>query len=313
VQGSPKISIGMPVYNGELYIKEAIESLLSQTFTDFELIISDNASSDGTKAICESYAARDSRISYVHHPVNKGAALNYQFTVNKAAGEYFMFASYDDVWNENFIDVLVREIEKNEKLIAVYFKIIGIDSNGDEYGRRSEIVNTQALSFSDATLQLLFHGPPDILYALWKKEVIKEMMNSVYDNVTETTYCDLLAMSHALTYIIPAYGDIATVDQFLFKERKHGNASDSHIGVASYSDIIKYFRILNSHISKKGLSLSDKMALFIAIARQTSFVGLYYGPNNSCTKRFFKFFSTVSTRFLGQILERRKINFGFFE
>ena len=70
---TPKVSIGMPVYNGAPFIREAIESLLSQTFTDFELVISDNASTDRTEAICREYAEKNQRIRYVRQSENRGA------------------------------------------------------------------------------------------------------------------------------------------------------------------------------------------------------------------------------------------------
>src|ERR1035437_6848500 len=94
---SPKVSIGMRVYNGGKYIRRALASLLAQTFTDFELIISDNASTDGTEAICREYAAGDPRIRYVRQGENLGAMANFRFVLNEAGGEYFMWAAHDDV------------------------------------------------------------------------------------------------------------------------------------------------------------------------------------------------------------------------
>ena len=93
----PRVTIGLPVYNGENYLAEAIDSILGQTFTDFELIISDNASTDRTEEICRRYAAEDDRIRYFRHDRNRGASPNYNFTVEKARGEYFKWAAHDDV------------------------------------------------------------------------------------------------------------------------------------------------------------------------------------------------------------------------
>jgi len=99
----PKVSIGMPVYNGEKYIRDALNSLLSQTFTDFELIISDNASSDGTESVCREYANRDSRIIYFRQNSNIGASCNFEFVLNAAKADNFMWAAYDDVWSKNYL------------------------------------------------------------------------------------------------------------------------------------------------------------------------------------------------------------------
>lgn len=97
------ISIGMPVYNGEEYIRDAISSLLRQTFTNFELIISDNASSDETETICRQYAARDARIHYFRQKENMGAATNFQFVLEHAQSVFFMWAAHDDKWAENYL------------------------------------------------------------------------------------------------------------------------------------------------------------------------------------------------------------------
>ena len=93
----PRVSIGMPVFNGDKFIREALDSLLAQTFTDFELIISDNASTDRTEAICREYAERDKRIRYVRQAENLGPAANFRFVLDEAVGEYFMWAAADDL------------------------------------------------------------------------------------------------------------------------------------------------------------------------------------------------------------------------
>lgn len=100
---NPAVSIGMPVYNGAQYIREAIDSLLSQTFTDFELIISDNASTDDTQSICTEYARRDPRVRYFRQAKNKGAVANFGFVLDCAKAQLFMWAAYDDLWAPNFL------------------------------------------------------------------------------------------------------------------------------------------------------------------------------------------------------------------
>ena len=85
---APTLSVGLPVYNGERYLAESLDALLAQTYADFELIISDNASTDGTAEICREYAARDPRIRYVRQPVNVGAGPNHNLLVPLARGAY---------------------------------------------------------------------------------------------------------------------------------------------------------------------------------------------------------------------------------
>ena len=93
---NPRVSIGLPVYNGERFLPQALDSILAQTFEDFELIISDNASTDTTEEICRTYATQDQRIHYHRHEQNRGAAWNFNYIVPLARGEYFKWAADDD-------------------------------------------------------------------------------------------------------------------------------------------------------------------------------------------------------------------------
>lgn len=85
----PQVSIGMPVYNGEQFLKDALDSILAQTFDNFELIISDNTSTDNTQEICKAYSAKDQRICYYRNEKNLGAAWNFNRVFELARGEYF--------------------------------------------------------------------------------------------------------------------------------------------------------------------------------------------------------------------------------
>lgn len=99
----PLVSIGMPVYNGERYIRQALDSLLAQDYANFELIISDNVSTDGTQGICLEYAARDERIRYYRNETNLGALRNFNRVFELSSGKYFMWAAHDDVWNPAYV------------------------------------------------------------------------------------------------------------------------------------------------------------------------------------------------------------------
>ena len=108
---TPKVSIGMPVYNGEKFIRQTLDSLVMQTFTDFELIISDNRSNDNTEAICLEYTIKDKRIRYVRQPENRGQLLNFQFVLDEAVGEYFMWASADDLFSPKWLTNLTSSLQ----------------------------------------------------------------------------------------------------------------------------------------------------------------------------------------------------------
>jgi len=104
----PTVTLGMPVFNGENFIKEAIDSILAQTFTDFELIITDNASTDATAAIVAEYVNADPRVQYIHNGKNIGAAANYNVSYNMARGKYMKWCAHDDRISPNFLEECVK-------------------------------------------------------------------------------------------------------------------------------------------------------------------------------------------------------------
>lgn len=114
----PQVSIGMPVYNGEKFIREALDSLLAQTFTNFELIISDNSSTDRTEDICREYSDRDIRIIYIRQIENIGAAANFKYVLDRSTAEYFMWAAADDVRSTDYIYVNLEFLSKNIDYVA---------------------------------------------------------------------------------------------------------------------------------------------------------------------------------------------------
>ncbi len=102
-QPLPLVSIGMPVYNGAPFLREALDALCAQEYPNFEVVISDNASEDETDAICRAYAARDLRIRYYRNEKNYGAAWNFNRVFELSRGEFFMWAACDDLWRPSFI------------------------------------------------------------------------------------------------------------------------------------------------------------------------------------------------------------------
>ncbi|MCB9134318.1 MAG: glycosyltransferase [Anaerolineales bacterium] len=126
----PRVSIGLAVYNGERYLREAIDSILAQTFTDFELVISDNASTDKTEEICRDYAAKDSRIRYSRNPENIGGANNENLVFKLSRGEYFRLAAHDDVLAPRLLEKCVEVLERDPSVVLCVSMIDDIDENG---------------------------------------------------------------------------------------------------------------------------------------------------------------------------------------
>ena len=120
----------MPVYNGELFIKKSIESILVQTFTDFELIISDNSSTDSTQEICQNFLKKDNRIRIFKQKENIGVHRNFNFLLSQAKGKYFAWAAVDDYLDNDFMEKNLKVLESNDSIVSSIGKIIpyGTDS-----------------------------------------------------------------------------------------------------------------------------------------------------------------------------------------
>lgn len=126
-----KVGIGMPVYNGQQYIREAIDSIVHQTYRDWELVICDNASTDDTAAICREYAARDPRIIYHRHPQNIGGAANFNRTFELSTGTYFKWAAHDDVLEPTWLEQCVAQLEANPDAVLCQSLVKVVNDHGE--------------------------------------------------------------------------------------------------------------------------------------------------------------------------------------
>ena len=127
---TPRVTIGLPVYNGQNYLAETMESLLAQTYTDFELVISDNASTDRTETICREYAVRDERIRYYRQEENVGASANYNRVFELARGVYFKWAAHDDLLAPTYLERCVAVLDSDPDVVLAYTQAKAIDDQG---------------------------------------------------------------------------------------------------------------------------------------------------------------------------------------
>lgn len=130
MNAAPRLTVGLPVYNGENFIAQSIEALLGQTFQDFELMISDNASTDGTSEICREYEKRDARVRYVRQPRNIGLVPNHNFLVREAQSELFKWASHDDLYARDLLRLCVEALDKYPDVVLAHSWTAVIDGSG---------------------------------------------------------------------------------------------------------------------------------------------------------------------------------------
>lgn len=169
-----KISIGMPVYNGEKDIKRAIDSLLAQTFKDFELFISDNASTDLTQCICLEYAKKDKRVIYSRNSHNFGALKNFQAVLEKANAEYFFWASHDDYWHSKFIETAISELDIFNAAAGVMGVVHYLNAAGEELSTHSPPYQLASERAVERVTSYLKSGITDnLIYGVYRTNMLK--------------------------------------------------------------------------------------------------------------------------------------------
>jgi glycosyltransferase involved in cell wall biosynthesis len=213
----PRVSIGLPVYNGENYLDPALNSILRQDYSDLELIISDNASTDATGNICREYAAKDPRIRYYRNETNIGASANFNCLVKLARGEYFKWAAHDDVHLQGFLGRCVEVIERAPaRVVLVTPKAEAIDENGRFLYKLAESLDTR-------------HAQPhrrvgDVLRSvLWAPAQFGLFRT---DALEKTRLIQpFFATDYVLLVEIALMGEIWELPETLFQRRKHSGIS----------------------------------------------------------------------------------------
>ncbi len=214
----PRVSIGLPVYNGERYIAETLDSLLAQTYDNFELIICDNASKDETEQICRSYADRDRRICYVRNATNLGAAKNYRCTFELSSGEYFRWANCDDLFGPLSLARCVEVLDRERSSILAYSKTKLIDEQGQAISNYDDGLHLQSISASERFVQLSLRlGLVNAIYGLIRSDILAK---------TELIG-NFIGADMALLAELTLYGKFWEIPEVLFYRRFHPGASSS--------------------------------------------------------------------------------------
>lgn len=221
---SKLVSIGLPAYNGEGRIKEAIESLLSQAYKNFELIISDDASDDATADICESYLGRDKRIKLVRQKKRLGLVENFAFVLKEAKGEYFMWAAHDDWWDSAFAEKMVQALEENPNHVVAmsHFKVLRPGSERLEDTPLGKHDFTALSNFKLYKTMLAAKDNPIFEYGLWRREFLVKLFSRLKPKCLEDT---IILMSEAALagrfYSVPEFLHIKYRDPRPLRERHY--------------------------------------------------------------------------------------------
>ncbi len=171
----PRVSVGLPVHDGERYVADALGSILGQTWRDLEVVICDNASTDATREICEAFAARDPRVRYYRNERNLGASPNWNRTFELSRGELFKWAAHDDVLCPNYIERAVAALDAEPDAVLCQSLIVYIDHGGRRLGLYDSGLGEAAAprrSTRFATLALRSHTCTE-LYGLIRRSALR--------------------------------------------------------------------------------------------------------------------------------------------
>jgi glycosyltransferase involved in cell wall biosynthesis len=207
----PLVSIGMPVYNAEQFLKQALDSLLAQDYENFEIVISDNASVDATKEICEGYLGRDARIRYNRNPSNMGPHLNFLKALELSRGKYFMWAAHDDLWESSFISKLIAAFQKYDDVALAccdYDTIYHLTGRIESHGPLKAELSAQNSIFQNAIWMITFPHSP-FYYGIYDTNLLKS--SRYFTRSEPLDFGDLLLLNE-----ISVTGKIQFVPETLF-------------------------------------------------------------------------------------------------
>ena len=265
----PFVSIGVAVYNGEAYLEEALSSIAAQTFRDFEVILSDNASTDRTRAICEAYTARDSRFRYFRNAVNIGGDRNYYRTFELARGKYFLGVAHDDRIDPEYLSKVLPVLESDPSVVFCHSRAHQIDATGAIVGTYDAKPFTESSRPSERFRDAISLRPVIACLGVIRSSVLRRMAPLLVYPASDAHWQAELAL----------HGKLVEIPDVLFHRRVHpgsGQRIPLHERIkwsdpAKAGDIIfpawrrptEYAR----SVFRCPVPLSEKAACFVEIGR----------------------------------------------
>ena len=291
----PTVSVGMPVYNGERYIKDAVDSLLNQTLPDIELLIVDNASTDMTPQIASEYVSRDPRVKYFRFRENYGVAHNWNVSFRLSSGRYFKWAAYDDICGPEFLERCVGALEQDSAAVLAYPLTVGINEQGGKIGIPAVVGPRHAATenYDDQTqrsLPLLTSQDPvrrfrSLLEAMWNAHFVYGVIRSEILAKTRL-HPSHYAGDHLLLAELSLHGPFHLVPEELFFLRIHEERTSQTQslrtqteGVSKPSTAARWWKIRHGYpkrlaayisaIARSSLSRSERARCYVEVVRAT--------------------------------------------
>ncbi|MCG8490856.1 MAG: glycosyltransferase family 2 protein [Sneathiellales bacterium] len=260
----PSVTIGMPVYNGAEYLDMALESLCKQTYMDLEILISDNASTDETPNIIKKWADKDPRISHYRHPETVSMELNFGSVIEKASGQWFCYAAHDDLWSPNYIEELVKPLQKRpDAVISVPHRIM-IDNDSSHKASKA-----YSDAPEDASLKTIIKHNLDIVqsawyYALFNKTEFLKLQKS------RSLFLQTWGADFAIYIPLVLSNKIVGSDKAVFYQRDTGISGKLYAPKGSkalFEHYRDFWKEMLFHLEQVELTQIEKLLLLPALAK----------------------------------------------
>jgi glycosyltransferase involved in cell wall biosynthesis len=219
----PRLSVVLPVYNGANFLAESLEALLGQTYEDFELIISDNASNDETADICQRYVRQDSRIRYIRQPHNIGLSPNHNFVIRQARGELVKMASHDDLYARDLLKRCIDALDGHPEAVLAHSWEARIDPAGKVIKALKYSVAVDAPRAPDRFRSMLFDGWDDYTYGVIRTKVLLRTHLLRSHHLADRTINTELSLQ----------GPFHMIPDWLYFRREHPGRTSEHPGRAT--------------------------------------------------------------------------------
>jgi glycosyltransferase involved in cell wall biosynthesis len=208
----PKVSIGLPVFNGEQYLQAALDSILAQTHADFELVISDNGSTDATEDICRRYAKSDARIRYYRHDKTRGVTWNFRQVVLPSSGEYFLWVAADDRMAPNYVECCLKVLEQDGEVVLCYSKAVVVDETGTPIQQEEQFLEAESAAPHERFRELIrMDHNCGALFGLIRAHILKR--TPIHGDFADSDRCVLAELA--------LYGKFFRIPEYLFFHREH--------------------------------------------------------------------------------------------
>jgi len=275
-EAKPPVTIGLPIFNGEKYLEQALSSLLSQEYKDFQLIISDNASDDQTRSICKKFSDSDDRIKYYRNEKNEGATFNFNRVLQLAHSEFFMWAAYDDLWDQAFLSTLVSLLQNNSTAVVAFAQAAIIDDHNNQLSSHVHLADYPVMyKLSEKNLYKRMKlyiqaedGKSNMVYGLMRTKCIKKT-NGFFGGFRTPYGSDIL-----LIFRLLQYGEAIGSPNILYYKRATGKQEDPSIKsrilrflsfrIGKFSCFLAYIPI----IKKANLTITEKVTLSLCVIRR---------------------------------------------